>query len=196
MHYYDDNAVPWEFFLQEVLFVLGPHTTPIWKFNNALPIYILSTSRCTSRSGEQLESTVRNTKIRALLACLAQRPSAFTLLRCKMDNKAGRGALEPPPEDGARTKRFDREIPVPRIPYWGRGEKTRGALEPPPEDGSRTKRFDRENPVPRIPYILRPKRENAFAGAHASGMAGKHFDKLRCSCPIWNPFNFKLMPRV
>ena len=43
-------------------------------------------------------------------ACLVQRLSAFTS-RCRTD-KAGRGALEPPPDDGARTKRFDREIPV------------------------------------------------------------------------------------
>ena len=27
-------------------------------------------------------------------------------------DKAGRGALESPPEDGARMKRFDQEIPV------------------------------------------------------------------------------------
>ena len=49
------------------------------------------------------------------LACLAQYPSAFTS-RCRTD-KAGRGALEPPPEDGARTKLFNRDIPVPSIPY-------------------------------------------------------------------------------
>ena len=44
----------------------------------------------------------------ALLACLAQRLSAFTS-RCGTDT-AGRGAFEPPPEDGARTKLFDREF--------------------------------------------------------------------------------------
>ena len=36
----------------------------------------------------------------------------------------------------------------------------------------------------------------AFAGAHASGRAGQHFDNLRCSCPIWHALNFKVMPRV
>ena len=51
----------------------------------------------------------------AHFAYLAQRLSAFTS-RCRT-NKAGRGALEPHPEDGTRTKIFDREIPVPRIPY-------------------------------------------------------------------------------
>ena len=43
-----------------------------------------------------------------LLACLAQRQSAFTS-RCGTDTP-GRGALEPPAEDGARTKLFDREF--------------------------------------------------------------------------------------
>ena len=55
-------------------------------------------------------------KKNALLARLVQRLSAFTS-RCRMDNKAGRGALEPSPEDGARTERFDRENLVPSIPY-------------------------------------------------------------------------------
>ena len=36
----------------------------------------------------------------------------------------------------------------------------------------------------------------AFAGAHASGRAGQHFDNLRCSCPIYHALNFKVMPRV
>ena len=54
--------------------------------------------------------TAQNTKIVALLACLVQRLSAFTS-RCTTD-MAGRGALEPPPENGARTKRSDLEIPV------------------------------------------------------------------------------------
>ena len=43
-----------------------------------------------------------------LLACLARHPSAFTSL-CGTDT-AGRGALEPPLEAGARTKLFDREF--------------------------------------------------------------------------------------
>ena len=50
----------------------------------------------------------------ALSACLVQRLYAFTT-RCRTD-KAGQGGLEPSPEGGARTKRFDQEIPVPRIP--------------------------------------------------------------------------------
>ena len=53
----------------------------------------------------------------AHFACLAQRLSAFTS-RCRTD-KAGREALEPRAEDGTRTKRFDLEILVQRIPYWG-----------------------------------------------------------------------------
>ena len=52
--------------------------------------------------------TAQNNKKSALLACLAQRLSEFTS-RCGTDT-AGRGALEPPPEDSARTKLFDREF--------------------------------------------------------------------------------------
>ena len=52
--------------------------------------------------------TAQNTKSSALLACLAWRLSAFTS-RCGTDT-AGRGSLEPPPEDGARTNLFDREF--------------------------------------------------------------------------------------
>ena len=37
--------------------------------------------------------------------------------------RQGEGRWSRPPKDSARTKRFDREIPVPRIPYWGRDEK-------------------------------------------------------------------------
>ena len=43
--------------------------------------------------------TAQNTKKNALFACLAHRLSAFTS-RCGTDT-AGRGALEPPPVDGA-----------------------------------------------------------------------------------------------
>ena len=42
----------------------------------------------------------------ALLACLAQ-PTYPIPARCRTDT-AGRGAFEPPPEDDARTKLFDR----------------------------------------------------------------------------------------
>ena len=47
-------------------------------------------------------------KKNALLACLAQRLSAFTSMYGT--DMAGRGALKPLPEDGARTKLFDREF--------------------------------------------------------------------------------------
>ena len=63
----------------------------------------------------------QNTSFLQLLNFLAQPSSAFTS-RFGTD-KAVRGALEPPPEGGAGTKRFDRENPVSRIPYWGRIEK-------------------------------------------------------------------------
>ena len=52
--------------------------------------------------------TAQNTKICALLACLAQ-PTYPIPARCGTDT-AGRGAFEPPPEDGALTKLFDREF--------------------------------------------------------------------------------------
>ena len=48
----------------------------------------------------------QNTIFLQLLACLAQHPSAFTS-RCGTGT-AGRGAFEPPLEDGARTKLFGR----------------------------------------------------------------------------------------
>ena len=49
-----------------------------------------------------------HTKICALLACLAQ-PTYPIPARCGTD-AAGRGVFEPPSEDGARTKLFDREF--------------------------------------------------------------------------------------
>ena len=49
----------------------------------------------------------RHAVVLQLLACLARHPSAFTTM-CGTGT-AGRGALEPPPEAGARTKLFDRE---------------------------------------------------------------------------------------
>ena len=57
---------------------------------------------------------LQNTTFLQLVACLAQRLSAFTSRR--RTDEAERGALESPPEDGARTKPFH-GIPVPRIPY-------------------------------------------------------------------------------
>ena len=52
--------------------------------------------------------TAQNTKICALLVCPAQ-PTYPIPARCGTDT-AGQGAFEPPPEDGARTKLFDREF--------------------------------------------------------------------------------------
>ena len=77
--------------------------------------------RCRRQDTTEASRLPQNTTFLLLLACLAQRLFAVTS-RCRTD-KAGQGALEPLPEDGARTKRFDREITVPRIPYWGRDEK-------------------------------------------------------------------------
>ena len=83
-----------------------------------LPIlkFITLCRRCRRQDTTEA-STLRhqNTNVLQLLACLAQRLSAFTS-RCRT-YKAGRRALEPPVEAGARTKRCDREIPVPKIPY-------------------------------------------------------------------------------
>ena len=52
--------------------------------------------------------TAQNTKFCALLACLAQ-PTYPIPARCGTD-KAGGGAFEPPPKDGARTKLSGREF--------------------------------------------------------------------------------------
>ena len=52
--------------------------------------------------------TAQNTQICALSPCLAQRTYPIPA-RCGTDT-AGRGAFGPPPEDGARTKLFDREF--------------------------------------------------------------------------------------
>ena len=91
---------------------LGLNMTPIWKYCRAK--FFLSSSpyiKIRRINGEYSS----NYEICALLACLPQHPFAFTL-RCGTD-MAGRGALEPPPEDGAQTKLFDRDIPVSRIPH-------------------------------------------------------------------------------
>ena len=52
--------------------------------------------------------TAQNTFFCTLLACLAQ-PTYPIQARCGTET-AGRGTFEPPPEDGARTKLFDREF--------------------------------------------------------------------------------------
>ena len=70
---------------------------------------IYSFKLCICQDPRQARAyTTQNTNICALLCCLVQRLPAFTS-RCRTD-KGGRGALEPPPENGARTKRFDREF--------------------------------------------------------------------------------------
>ena len=56
-----------------------------------------------------------------LLAYLTQ--PTFALTSSFWTDKAGRGALESSPEEGAPTKRFDREILVSRITWSGRDEK-------------------------------------------------------------------------
>ena len=84
---YDAN---WEIMCCQVLFYQPFHVHPDPENNSRVPFKIQNFG--------------------ALLAFLAQRPSAFTSW-CRTD-KAGRGAKEPPPEDGARTNRFDRENPV------------------------------------------------------------------------------------
>ena len=53
--------------------------------------------------------TAQNTKLCAFLSCLNQ-PTYPIPARCGTDT-AGRGAFEPPPEDGARTKLFDPKFP-------------------------------------------------------------------------------------
>ena len=53
----------------------------------------------------------------ALLACIAQHLPPVR-------NTAGRGAFEPPPEDGARTKLFDREFQFRESHTWTETNKT------------------------------------------------------------------------
>ena len=68
------------------------------------------------------EYTAQNTKICAPLACLAQ-PTYPMPARCGTDT-AGRGAFEPPSEDGARTKLFDREFQFRELHTEAETEKT------------------------------------------------------------------------
>ena len=84
---------------------------PIWKwlqlgccpFFYSFKLYICQDSRRIARA-----CTAQNNIKSSRLACLAQRLSAFTS-RCGTDT-AGRRALEPPPEDSARTNLLDREF--------------------------------------------------------------------------------------
>ena len=100
----------------------GRNKKPIWKLRQlgtkCFPIYIIffSFKLCICQDPRIARAyTTQNTKICALLACLAQ-PTYPIPARCGTD-KAGRGPFEPPPEDGARTKRFDQLSPVPGISY-------------------------------------------------------------------------------
>ena len=63
---------------------------------------------------------------------LAQRLSAFAS-RCGTDT-AGRGALEPPPEDGARTKLVDREFQLRESHTEAETEKTPDRIPPKKND--------------------------------------------------------------
>ena len=79
--------------------------TKIWRQfgNNVLPSFILSTSPYIKIRRITGEYRSKN-KFCPLLVCLAQHPSAFTL-RCGTD-KAGRGALEPPPKTALERSDF------------------------------------------------------------------------------------------
>ena len=73
--------------------------TPIWKCCSLMYSFKL----CICQDPRIARAyTAQNTKNIALLARLAQHPSAFTS-RCGTD-KAGRGASEPPAEDRAQKK--------------------------------------------------------------------------------------------
>ena len=81
-------------------------TMPIWEMVSLicpLKLYICQDPRIYRAYTAQ-----NTTKKNELPACLAQRLSAFTS-RCEK-HTAGRGAMEAPPEDGARTKLFDQEF--------------------------------------------------------------------------------------
>ena len=79
--------------------------TTIWK---CCPLFIRSSSTYAKIQEWLGRIPPKIQKKRTSLACLAQRLSALTS-RCGPDT-AGRGALEPAPEDGTRTKLFDREF--------------------------------------------------------------------------------------
>ena len=103
------------------------------------------------------------------LACLARHQSAFTSMCGTVTEE--RGALEPPPEGGARTKLYSTE------------------------NSSSANRILRpiQKTLDQIPDT------NKGFHIYLQGLrmgAGQHFDNLRCSCPIWHVLNFKVMPRV
>ena len=67
-----------------------------------MPCQVLFYQPLHTARPEYVESTVQDTFFYVRLPCLAQHKPALTS-RCGTD-RAGRGALEPPAEDGARTK--------------------------------------------------------------------------------------------
>ena len=94
MHYYYDiipTAVPWGFFLQQIVFVSGQI---IWKYYLAQSYFISLSIYQHLKSNSRVPFKRQN--FCALLACLAQPPSAFTS-RCATKKKAeGEGRLSRP----------------------------------------------------------------------------------------------------
>ena len=74
---------------------------------NVFPL-VFSFKLCICQDPRIARAYTAQTKNCALLACLAQ-PTYPIPARCGTDT-AGRGAFQPRPEDGARTKLFDREV--------------------------------------------------------------------------------------
>ena len=91
---------------------------------------------------------------------VARHPFAFKS-RCGTDT-AGRGAFEPHPEDGARTKLFDREFQFRESHTEAESIKT--------PDRIRKKNNDH------ISIYKGSAWAPAFAGTHAPSRAGQHFD--------------------
>ena len=92
--------------------------TTVWKSCQ----FCESSMRCRNKiQPRSPEFSSRHAVFLQLLACLGRHPSAFTSI-CGTD-MAGRGALEPPPEGGARTKLYSTENSSSRIAYFGRDEK-------------------------------------------------------------------------
>ena len=129
--------------------------------------------------------TVQIKKRSALLARLSQRLSAFTS-RCGTDT-AGREASEPPPEDGARTKLFDREFQFREwIVYWDRDE-------------NKLLTYSLKEEWSYI-YTRAPhRRQHSPAPVLRVGQGGTRTRKRgkSCSCSIRHRYwKFEVMPRV
>ena len=84
----------------------------------------------TPTSKQKAERTAQIHKSRPLLACLPRPPYALTAVY--RADKAGRGALELPLEDGARTNRFFIEKFEARESHAEAGTKTNSSLTPLP----------------------------------------------------------------